>query len=200
MRGGVTITWDKSKLTALTKQELSRQMDFAVAQTLTGAAFEARKDTQTHLKRRLNIKKNFLPGSVVVNRATRQRLESEVGFLDRAVLVNLLEQGGKRQPFRARRIAVPSQVVNKRGNIPPSKRPRRVVPRDDTFIGTINGTYGIWQRYGKNRVKLLYSLTPATTYKPRQIQFQQLVAVVAPRYIERNLWKNLVRALESRRR
>lgn len=181
--------------------EIRKQAKFALAKTLTGAAFEARKAAQKHLNRRLELKTQFLPKSVVVNKATKIRLYSEVGFLDRAWLVPLLEEGGIRRP-RGRTIAVPQDVKRgKRGNITKAKRPRQILDKPNVFIADINGTLGIWERAKKGRrLKLLYVLEYTARYRPRTITFIDVAMKSGNQFIKKNLGPNLMEALRQSRK
>lgn len=191
------ITW-KDELKGITQDYLSKQMDYATARTLTEAAFSSRAAVQAMLKQKLNIRKPWLPRTVRYSRATHRKLEALVYFIDQATLVHLLEDGGLRRPERSRKISVPSK--NMPQTIPKSRRPRRVLERPNVFIATINGLSGIWQKQRGNRLKLLYTLTPTTTYRRRTITFKDTVESVAPKVLERRLFKNLVEAIDRGRR
>ena len=79
----VKIKFDQNQLKNLFGAELRKQIDFATAQTLTRAAFDARAAVQDMLRQKLKIKRTFLPNSVVVEKATKQNKTAIIGFADR---------------------------------------------------------------------------------------------------------------------
>lgn len=177
-------------------------MRFATAQTLTQVAFDARRAVQKMLHRRLEIKKTFLPKSVVVVKATKQNLEAVIGFMDRAKLVQLLEEGGRRRAVGSRNIAIPQAARTKSGRVTKARRPAALLAKGG-FIATINGTKGIWMRQGrgaKTKIRLMYSLERTTKYDKGTIRFNRTVQGVVPNSFKRRLGPNLERAIRNRKR
>lgn len=184
----------------LTREEVARQVEFAAVQTMTNVAFDVRREVQRKLPQWLNIKRPFLKASVVVEKARFRdsHPSAKVGFLERARLVELLEEGGTRRPFRARNIAIPIGAANKQGKVTPSKRPRAILARDDTFVATINGVEGIWQRKkgrGKTRLQLMYLFEERTTYDSKQIQFFATANRVVSKSFKNRFPKNFEKAI-----
>lgn len=184
----------------LTRDEIARQVEFAAVQTMTQVAFDTRRAVQQKLPQWLNIKRPFLKASVVVEKARFRdnHPSAKVGFLERARLVELLEEGGTRRPFRARNLAVPVGALNKAGKITPSKRPRALLARDDTFVDEINGVNGIWQRKkgrGKTRLTLMYVFKESTKYDSKQIKFFATANTVIPKSFVNRFPKNFQKAI-----
>jgi hypothetical protein len=173
---------------------INSQVAFALARTLTTAAFDGRAAVQANLPKWLDIRKPFLAKSVVANRATKNSLMSEVKMLDRAKLAPILEEGGTRKP-RGRTIAMPVGVDHKR--LTKSKRPQALLARKDTFSAEINGVAGIWQKLKNGRLKLMYAYEPSATYEPRKIHFRKTVLSVASKSISKNLGKNIADAVRT---
>lgn len=196
----IKLDFEGDALRRMSDASIKKNSRFAMAKTLTGAAFEARTATQKHLKRRLELKKSFLPKSVVVNKATKVKLYSEVGFLERAWLAPYLEEGGTRKP-RGKTIAIPSGVKrSKKGSITKAKRPAALLNKPNVFIADINGTLGVWERAKRgNRLKLLYVLEYTTHYKPNTIAFIDVAMKTGMAFVKKNLGKNLVDAIRTAR-
>ena len=189
--------FNTNEFTGLLRDEIQKTLKFSAAQTMTQTAFDVRREVQRKLPQWLNIKRAFLKQSVVVDRANYRDAKpfSVVGFLERARLVELLEEGGKRRPFSSRNIAVPVGAANKAGKVTKSKRPRQLLARDDTFISTINGVDGIWQRRkgrGKAvRLTLMYAFKETTDYDEGQIRFFATADKVVPRSFGSRFPKNV---------
>ena len=198
----IRLEFDERELKGIFGDELKKQMKFATAQTLTNAAFDARRAAQMMVRRRLEIKRTFIPNSIVVVKATKNNPEAIVGFLERARLVELLEEGGTRTPFRSRYIAIPVNAKTKSGRITKARRPEALIAKG-AFTATINGTHGIWMqvgRGGKKKLKLMYNLEDRTKYTSNTIRFMRTVEGTVPQSFKRNFPRNLSRALRNRRR
>lgn len=188
----IKIEIDKSKLRALTHDQLRKQSSYAIAKTLTGAAYEVRKRTQQNIPKWLDTRTQYLQRAIAVDGATVRNQTARVGFLERANLVSLFEEGGTRHPKR-RAIAVPTAHV---GKITRGKTPSNILRRKNVFISTINGTHGIYQMTNR-RVRLLYTFKEQTKYEKKHMKFHKTAEAVAPKFIEKNLWKNLVHAINT---
>jgi hypothetical protein len=190
-----TLDFELSKLTSITKLELAKQARFAAAQTLTGAAFDVRDRLQRLIPMWIKTTRPFLQRSVIVQRATRIKLEAIIGFHKRADFTKLLEKGGTRRPLgRAISIPVGEQIKRRRTQ----NTIRQLLSQPNTFSGTISGVAGVWRRRGK-RIKLLFAYEPSTTYDPNQIHFHETVRLIAPRYVRQHLWRNLQEAIKTRK-
>lgn len=155
----------------LTGMELNKQARFAGSQALNKAAYDGRRGVQKMLYRKLDIRKRFLPNSVVYNKSTKDRLIVQLGFLERAKLVPLLEEGGRRRPATSKTIAVPQGAKGRTGKVAPSKRPKRLLQKKGAFIATINGTTGIWERLKGRKLRLLYVFKGTTQYEAKTMTF-----------------------------
>ena len=130
----VSIEFDKRALKNLFGDELKKQLRFATAQTLTQVAFDARKATQKMVRRRSNIKRTFLPNSIVVVEAIKFKQDAIVGLLDRARLEKLLEEGRKREPFSSELIAIPIGAKTKSGRVTKVRKPPNKSVKKRTFV------------------------------------------------------------------
>lgn len=197
------IKLDKSKLKGLTSKQVDRQGLFALSQTLTQVAYEAREETQRKLPNWLQLTRAFIPRSIVVNRATPKKLSATVGFLDRVKLIELMEEGGIRRPQK-RTIAVPVGVKRTgKGAISRANKPQALLAQPNVFMKTINGTSGIWQRTvkrGRTDLKLLYVFKDHTEYDTPKIDFKDTVEQVARREFANRFIKNLDRAISTMKR
>lgn len=195
----VTIKFDDRQLKHL-GEKLEKQIRFATMLTLNQAAFDARSAVQTMIARKLELKTKFLPSSVVVNKATKQKLEAIVGFLERARLAELLEEGGTRIPF-GNHIAIPIGARSKSGRVTKANHPSAIIARGG-FVREIEGLLGIWlpARGGKRRITLMYVLKEQTKYRGSNITFERTVKGAIPASVKRNFARNVQNAFRSRKR
>lgn len=204
MKTSITFGEETKKLmAALSKDGVARQARFATVKTLTQVAFDARAKVQSMLRKDLKIKRPFLPGSVVVERATMKTNTpfAVIGFLKRATLVDLLEKGGNRRPHKSRNIVIPINARTSRGTIPRGKRPAALLARGG-FIATINGAKGIWMKTTGRQagLKLMYYLTPDADYRPRTIRFYETVNRTVPAAFRNRFQHNFAEAIRTAKR
>jgi len=194
---------DKKLLSTLSPKGLEKQVNFATAKTLTQVAFDSRRKVQAMLRHKLSIKRQFLPRSVVVTKATPKNKEAIVGFLERAHLVELLEEGGTRVPRSSKNIAIPHAAKSARGRVTKAKRPDRLLQLPNTFVATINGNKGIWQSFkkgGKTGVRLMYDLEPRVRYDRGTITFHKAVDTTARHSFRNRFKKNFWDAVRTAKR
>ena len=179
------LTQFKAQLASVGKQER-----YAMAVALTRTAQAVRDETPARLDRTLDRPTPFTKRGVYVQRATAQKLEAVVGFMDaQAAYLRYQEEGGRRAPAR-RVIVLPSRIkLDAYGSIPRAefmrlylraksdKRATRALSRRlgisskvDLFIGDPGEgrPSGIWQRVAAGHlVPIVVFREAAVRYKPR---------------------------------
>lgn len=154
-------------------KQLHDRAPAAAAYALNGVAYEIRKQVQQDLPKWVKITRNFLPNSIVYEKATNERLTAVVGFAKRANFVTLLESGGVKMPNKTA-IAIPVDVNRSgRGGISMANRPAAVLTKKNVFTETINGIAGIWQSTKKVPLKLLYLFKPQVKYRNKFLHFME---------------------------
>lgn len=172
-----------------------KQIERAAIQALNGIAFDAQQDVRNKLPQWLNIKRPFLPRSVIVNKATPQKDYAEVGFAKEARLVPWLEKGGvlTAQQKGKRVITIPVEAKRgKKGNVARSQYPSRLVQSGRAFSRTISGVSGIWQKLKRGPIKLMWAYIQRATYKKGTIRFEDTVVDLAKRQYDKKFsyWIN----------
>lgn len=180
-------------------KKAEKQTAFALAKTFTGAAFEARKATQANLPKWLTLRNRFLAQSIIVQKADKQNMTAYVGFHKRARFASLLEEGGTKRA-KGSGLTVPQGVrASENQMVPKRLRPSALKGRKNVFRKTINGQDGIWMLMPNKTIKLLYSMSPTTTYEREKIHFRKTASNVALRYIANNAKKNYDNAMRTSR-
>jgi len=196
-------------LTAIQK----KQIPFAASQALNDTAFDARKAVQVQLPRKLNKPTPWTIRGVRVNKSSKRRLTSAVYFTaDRAKYMKFQIDGGTRRRPSGGTIVMPKGIKqNKYGNIPRGKV-KKLLQRPDTFIGTIKGIPGVWQRghiskSGKfsartksraSNIRLLVRFEDEATYQPR-FPMRKIVHGVARSKFTRHFGRRLASAVRTAR-
>lgn len=140
------LKFDDRKFRRFLDRDLRRHLDFAMAQTLTQTAFEARKEIQRNIDSKFDggKGKDFIKRSIVVDRATKLNQRAEVGLLERADFFAIHEEGGTREP-QNKFLAVRRQARAGRAG-----RPGRVLQRPRVY----QTPRGIFQRLRKTTRQL----------------------------------------------
>lgn len=149
------------------------QIPFATALTLTRIAQDAQLEVRRELRSRFVLRNNWVSGGIRFSPARKDHLVSTVSSRDYFMV--LQETGGVKTARRSKDIAIPSGVRrNKREAITGANRPRALLAKKGTFVATISGLQGIWQRVGKRTAKktgrtlrLLYVFKPSAVIRPR---------------------------------
>lgn len=189
-----------------------KQIPYATSRALNDTAFDARKAVQVQLPKKLDRPTPWTIRGVRVGKSTKRRLTSSVYFMpDRAKYMKYQIAGGTRTNA-AGTIVMPKAInQNKYGNIPRGKV-RKLLQRPDTFIGTIKGIPGVWQRghiskRGKfsartksraSNIRLLVRFEDQATYQPR-FPMKKIVTGVARSKFRRNFKRQLDAAVRSAR-
>ena len=190
-----------------------KQVPYATSQALNDTAFDARKAVQVQLPRKLNKPTPWTIRGVRVNKSSKRHLTSSVYFsADRAKYMKFQIDGGTRRTPAGGTIVMPKEIKqNKYGNIPRGKI-RKLLQRPDTFIGTIKGIPGVWQRghiskSGKfsartksraSNIRLLARFEDEATYTPR-FPMRKIVTGVARSKFKRHFNQRLAAALRTAR-
>lgn len=159
-----------------TLRALDEKHKQAVSSTLNALAFEVRKSTQEKLGSGEWVKttRPFLKNSIFYKKATPANLVAAVGVAPHAQpVISLLEMGGTRTPKR-RALAVPVEAKRTaKGGISTANRPAKVLARNDTFSGEINGLGGVWRKLKRGGLSLLYAWKARTEYRVKRTRFYE---------------------------
>ena len=205
----------KTDITAATRH-LTRiqrkQIPFAASQALNDTAFNARSAVQVQLPKKLDRPTPWTIRGVRVGKSTKRNLHARVYFApDRARYMKYQIEGGTRTNTTGTIVMPKNLKQNKYGNIPRGKI-KKLLQRPDTFIGTIKGIPGVWQRghiskRGKfsartksraSNVRLLARFEDQATYSPR-FPLRKIVTGVARSNFRRNFSRRLAAALRTAR-
>ena len=175
-----------------------KQIPFATALALTQTAKDVQKEEHRQINKRLNKPVRFTQNAVGIMPANKRTLTAVV-FIKRiqARYLKYQIEGGQRKGKRPG-VGVPTrhQKLNVYGNIPGRKRKaaewrRGRTTTRKTFIATINGVKGVWERYGigQRSVRLLVAFEEKVKYNRRLFFYRTAKAIVL-----RNFKPNFVRA------
>lgn len=173
----MAMKWEGDAALRANLQQIIAKSDKAAASALTGLAFDIRQQTRNELPKWVQLTRQFLPNSVVYEKATETNLQAVVGFDKRADFALLLEDGGTRKPANSRTIAVPTEDVRRtnKGGISKANRPAAVMQKPGAFSGIPENAHkqvaGIW-RAVKKTLKLLYVYKPQTKYNRKLMHFR----------------------------
>lgn len=176
------------------------QVPFAAAMALTRTAQDAQLELRRQLPQRFTIRNTWVSQGIRIVPATKTSLQSVVFSRDDFMVRQ--ETGGTKTPTSGSSIAVPEGVrVNKRGIVTAANRPRRLLEKPRTFIATIGGVRGIWQRTTKQRLplRLLYALVPAVRVAAR-FGFEATIRKIVDQRFSRQFELAFLTALRGRRR
>ncbi len=127
-----------------------KQIPFATSQALNKTAYYVRGKLQQEAKKKLDRPTPFTLRGFKYRKATKQKLWAEV-YIDKIQwdYMRWQVQGGTRTKRAKSGEVVPVRIkLNKFGNIPGrwKGKLKKLLDRPDTFVGTIKGVKGIWQR------------------------------------------------------
>ncbi len=127
-----------------------KQIPFAASQALNKTAFYVRGKEQQAAKRKLDRPTPWTLKGFQYRKATKSRLWADVFIEDkRWEYMRWQVEGGTRQKRASSGEAVPVTIhLNKYGNIPGRYQGKlqNLISRPDTFMGTVKGIKGLWQR------------------------------------------------------
>lgn len=172
-----------------------KQLPFATALALTKTAGEGKDNTIKRLPRVFDRPTPFTTRGVAIKPATKHNLVATVFFKDiQAQYLWFEEEGGIRYPAR-RALVMPVNVpLNKYGNMT-RRKVQQLLARKNTFVGTVKGIGGIWQR-NKSGLKLLVRFHRQAKYKKR-LGFAIGVQKTAAARFDHHLAKAMRRAVDG---
>jgi hypothetical protein len=182
-----------------------RNIPMALAQSLTGTAKHLQKVQKRSLRKYLDNPTPFTEKAMGLNMADWKDFKR--GTMFARVFVYRVQSryleyqvyGGRRTPKkRANVVPGKNAPVNKFGNLT-RKFIKNQVAKPNTYVGKINGVYGLWQRFKSGRQKLLVLFTPKGDYQPRYPFFRISDRIVA-RELPKQINKAVRRALNARSR
>lgn len=180
-----------------------KQMPFAASLALNETAQDAKNAVTKQIEKKLDRPTRFTLNAVGVRRASKRNLKATVFIKDiQAEYLQYAIEGGTRKP-KDKALVVPRDIrLNKYGNIPGLRGGKKIAAllnKPNTFMGTIKGQSGIWQRTNKNkRLKLLLAFEDKIEYRKR-LDFHKIVAGVAKNRLQRNLKRALEHAVRTAR-
>lgn len=184
-----------------------KQTRFAAAVALTRTAYQTSQELKDEAEKDLDDPTPFTKRGFRYRKANKKTLEAAVyiapiqsDYLRWAIV------GGRRRARARSGEAIPVNIrLNRFGNIPARHRGKllKLMNRPDTFIGTIKGVYGLYQRprgrtARRHTVKLLYSLEAAVDYSPK-FDFYETTSREFDRRYEKEFNKAYREALRSAR-
>ena len=194
----------------------AKQATFATAVALTRTAKAAVESEKEHARRQLDNPTPFTLRGFRFEKATKRNLSSRVYIMPiQAGYLYWQIKGGTRPGRSKSGEALPVNVaLNKYGNIVGRGKGKikRLMDRADTFVGTVRGVYGLWQRgniskRGKfsaatrsraSNIRLLVRFVPDVDYKKR-FDFYGIGVRTVDRIFEQEFDKALAYALKTAR-
>jgi hypothetical protein len=183
---------------ALTLNDFGRkQLPIATAQALTRAAQLGRDEVIRGLPLVFERPTPFTARGITIISARKSRLEARVLVKDiQAEYLRLQELGGMRQPKRRAVITPHGVKLNQYGNIP-QRGLARLKAKATTFVGTVKGVGGFWERdEEEGTVRLLARFDDAKRVTPHPFFFPRVEAVMR-RDFDRLLGDALAHAMRT---
>lgn len=195
----IRVSHDLHRLGRTLDKFQKQQLPFATARALTAVARSAGHEVTRSLPTTLDRPTPFTRRAIGITPARKTNLQSEVFIKDvQAQYLGLQEQGGPREP-KGKALVLPVGVkLNQYGNIA-RRALARAKGRKDTFVGTVKGVGGFWQRTKNGGLKLLAAFRPKATYQPR-LGFAHRVERVVRAEFPRRMREALAEALRTARR
>lgn len=181
-------------------QGLSKQLPFALSQTLNGTAHAVRKQivNRTYPQSFTVRNKRFASAMFRVERASKRKLSAAVfDRLDRDYMA-MQAEGGIKLP-RGRNIAIPGRANQRTstGKIPRARQPRQIINSGKAFKTTLRGGQkAIVQPQGRGkikRLKVMYVLEQ-TARIPKRFNFYEDATATAQRNFNRRFAVEFKRA------
>lgn len=182
----------------------TQQIPFAVSVALNATAKEAVGFVRSNLTGTFVIRSKWVASGVTFNPSSKRNLSVEIG--SRQPYMEAQAVGGKKTPTKGKTVGIP-QVgpgrVRRTIKTPtrPGKFPGALAKKPGIFIASVRfpESPGVWQRLRSGRLRLLYSLQPSVTVKPRWDLAGQVGQVVRDRFPD-NAVRAMERALQTARR
>lgn len=195
------ITVDSKAFDQAMKLLVQKQMPFAASKAINDTAKDAQNAVRAQMQKKLDRPTPFTLNATGVKRATKTRLKATIFIKDiQAQYLQYQIAGGTRSP-KDKSIPIPRDIkLNKYGNIPGMRGGKKIAAllnKPNTFMGTVRGQSGVWQRTNKNKkLKLLIAFEEKATYRPR-LDFFKIVAGVHKGRMQANLKRALEMALRT---
>tara|TARA_Y100000289_G_C3930575_1_gene156189 strand:+ start:4428 stop:5024 length:597 start_codon:yes stop_codon:yes gene_type:complete len=177
-----------------------KQIPFATSVAINNTLFGLRKEMGKQVDKKLDRPTPFTKRGFLVDKAKKTKLFG-ILFMKNKVADYMQYQvdGGIRKETKM--IPVPFKAnarLNKYGNIIGKRT--GLIKKNSQFIGTINGTTGVWERTNKNqRVKLMIGFEGQVNYKPR-FPFYKIASKYSGRLFPKNFDRAITKALRTTRR
>ncbi len=196
----ISVSSNINKVARQLSREAKTQIPFATASAINNTAFSVRKAVQVQLPKYIDRPTPYTVRGVRVGKAKKTLLEGSVFFIPRVAAYMWFQvEGGSRRASK-KWIAVPTDNVklNQYGNVPRSKK--GLVKTQKQFIGTINGTTGVWQSgtRAQPRIKLLHKFVKQAQYK-KLFPFYKIAQGVINSKFDNEFAKAFNRAMATRR-
>lgn len=164
---------------AMTMDDFGRkQLPFAAAQALTRAAQLGRDEVVRGMPTAFDRPTPFTTRGIAIISARKSRLEASVLVKDiQAEYLRLQELGGMRKPKKRAVITPRSVKLNQYGNIP-QRALARLKAKKSTFVGTVQGVGGFWQRDEDGGLTLLARFDGPKKVTPHPFFFPRVEAVM----------------------
>ena len=193
-----------------------KQMRFASALALTRTAKHVAEVEKRMAKKKLDEPTPFTLRGFRFGKATKRNLQSRVYIMPIQSQYLAWQIEGGRRPKRSRvGEALPVSVrLNKYGNIVGRGKGKiqKLIARPDTFVGTVRGVYGLWQRghvskrgkfsiAGKSRatnIKLLIRFVQSVQYE-KKLPFYEVAERSFYRRFDREFDKAFAYAMRTAR-
>ncbi len=179
----------------------AKQHRYAASLALTRTARQAADDQKAQAEKELDRPTPFTKRGFRYRKATKAKLQSAVYIAPiQAEYLFWAVEGGRRPGRSKKGEALPVGIrMNKYGNIPGrwKGKIRKLINRPNTFVETINGVHGVWQRF-KGRLKLLIRFHKSTKYD-KQLKFYKTADKSFYRRYDREFDKALSQALRTAR-
>jgi hypothetical protein len=181
-----------------------RNVPLAVAQSLTATAKHLRNVQMRTMSKHIDRPTPFTKNGISYQRAEWKDYKRGTMYArvfvkeDQSKYLKYQVFGGTRAPKRrANTIPGRSVKLNPYGNFTKGYIKTQMA-KPNTFVDTIEGITGLWQRYKTKPSRLLVMFTGATRYKPRW-PFFRISDKIVQRELPKQLNKAVRRALKSRR-
>jgi hypothetical protein len=184
------------------KKGLSRmqkkQLPFASAMAINSTLFDIQKAEKVQIQKKLDRPIPFTVKGFRVVKAKKYKLRGSVEIQpNRWKYLKYQVEGGT----RTKNVLVPTSKakLNAYGNI--AGKRTGLVKKKTQFLGTINGTTGLWQKTGGKRnpkTSLLIGLRKSASYQ-KKFPFAKIAQGVARSKFQKNLRRELARAMRTAR-
>lgn len=186
-----SIKVDKAALARAFKTA-EKQVDFALAKSMTKTVQDARQDLMAALPKVFDRPVPFTLRGIGYTPASKATLTATVFIREaQAKYLDIQVKGGIEHPKRRALLSPRAVPLNQYGNLPRNKV-KQLLARRNVFSGTVRGIAGIWQRVGMTKVKLLIAYKTERQVKPH-FDFYG----IGRKSIEKNFEPNFQQALRQ---